>query len=68
MPFAGATAGIVVGAVVDVLWLMFLSGTGIYEIVPGFLCGLIASVLVSRSSKVHSDVGELFDRCVAYTD
>ncbi len=68
MTFAGATAGIVVGAVVDVLWLMFLSGTGIYEIVPGFLCGLIASVLVSRSSKVHSDVGELFDRCVAYTD
>lgn len=67
--FAGAVAGIVVGAAVDGLWLAFLSGTGIYEIIPGFLCGLIAAVVVSLLSKAPSkDVEDLFDRAVAYED
>ncbi|MBQ6121781.1 MAG: sodium/proline symporter, partial [Clostridia bacterium] len=38
LTFGGATAGIVVGAAVDILWLSFLSATGIYEIIPGFVC------------------------------
>ncbi len=64
--FAGAAAGIVVGAVVDALWLAVLSGTGIYEIIPGAVCGLIAAVLVSRATyKPAPDIEALFDEAVA---
>jgi sodium/proline symporter len=67
--FQGAVAGILVGALVDILWLAFLSGTGIYEIIPGFLAGLVAAVVVSYATKAPGkDVEELFDRAVAYQD
>jgi len=66
LTFAGAAAGIVAGAAVDIAWLALCSSTGIYEIVPGFLCGLAAAVLVSRAGKgVQKDVEALFDRCEA---
>ena len=45
--FAGAVSGIAVGAGVDILWLVCLSSTGIYEIIPGFIAGAIAAVIVS---------------------
>ena len=61
--FGGAVTGIAVGAVVDILWLSFLSSTGIYEIVPGFFAGLIAAVLVSLLSKgPGAEVEALFDK------
>lgn len=61
--FAGATAGIVAGAAVDILWLMTLSATGIYEIIPGFIAGMIVAVLVSKASGEPSkEVEALFDR------
>jgi sodium/proline symporter len=67
--FQGAVAGILVGAVVDILWLAFLSGTGIYEIIPGFLAGLVAAVAVSYATKAPGkDVEKLFDTAVAYQD
>ena len=61
--YSGAVAGVVVGFVVDFLWFKFLAGsTGIYEIIPGFLCGLIAAVVVSLASKAPSkDVEDLFE-------
>ena len=63
LSFAGATAGIVAGAAVDILWLAFLSGTGIYEIIPGFAAGLIVAVLVSKlSGEPSAQVEALFDR------
>ncbi len=68
MTFSGAAAGVVVGAAVDVLWLMFLSSTGIYEIIPGFFAGLLACVFVSLSGRTDSAVEKLFDKCVAYKD
>ncbi len=53
--YPGAVAGIVTGFVVDMTWYFLLSGsTGIYEIVPGFLCGLLAAVIVSLLSKKPS--------------
>ena len=56
------------GAAVDGLWLAFLSGTGIYEIIPGFAAGLAAAWLASRIQGSREDVEELFDRCLAYQD
>ena len=67
--FAGAAAGIVVGAAVDALWLAFLSGTGVYEIIPGSIVGLIVAVVVSNATyKKDEAVEELFDTAVNYED
>ena len=68
MTFAGATAGVVCGALVDVVWLMFLASTGIYEIVPGFFAGLLACVVVSKLGRNDRAVEALFDKCLAYED
>ena len=63
LTFSGAVAGIVTGAAVDILWLAFLSGTGLYEIIPGFACGLVLAVCVSLASpEPDDDVKALFDR------
>lgn len=65
--FEGAVAGIVVGAVVDIGWLAFLSSTGIYEIIPGFFIGLIAAVVVSKCSKAPSaEVEALFEEASTF--
>ena len=62
-------AGIVVGAVVDICWLAFLSSTGIYEIIPGFFAGLITAVVVSlASAKPTAEVEALYDKAVAFKD
>ena len=63
LTFAGTAAGIIAGAAVDILWLICLSSTGIYEIVPGFAAGLLAAVVVSLcGKKPGEDVEALFDR------
>ena len=65
--FAGATASIIAGGLVDILWLAFLSGTGIYEIVPGAIAGILAGVVVTLATKAPSkEVEELFDKAVSY--
>ena len=64
--FAGAVAGIVVGALVDGLWLAFLGSTGIYEIIPGAIIGLIAAVVVTYATPAPGkDVEALYDRACA---
>ena len=61
--FGGAVSGIVVGASVDILWLIFLGDFGLYEIIPGFVAGLIAAIVVSLCGKAPSDeVKAIFDR------
>lgn len=63
LTFSGVVAGIICGAGVDVLWLLLLKSTGIYEIVPGFLAGLLAAVVVSSLSKGPGEAVEaLFHR------
>ncbi len=53
--YKGAIAGVVGGALVDVLWLIFLSGpTGIYELLPGFVAGMILCFVVSLLDKAPS--------------
>lgn len=67
--FGGAVAGIVVGALVDVLWLVFLKGTGVYEIIPGFFAGLLAAVIATSAGKAPSkEVEALYDTAVAMKD
>ena len=67
--FAGAVAGILTGAGVDILWLVFLKGLGIYEIIPGFLLGLVAAVAVSLLTKAPDDqVTAIFDRVASEED
>ena len=67
--FAGAVAGIVVGAVVDIGWYAFLSSTGIYEIIPGFIASTLAAVVVTLlTKKPGADVEALYDSAVAYND
>jgi sodium/proline symporter len=62
--YAGAVAGVTVGFLVDAVWYAFLaSPTGIYEIVPGFICGLLAAVVVTLlSKKPQQEVLDLFDK------
>ncbi len=67
--FGGAVAGIVVGSLVDILWLAFLSGTGIYELAPGFLVGMLAAVVVTLCTKAPStEVEKLFDNVVSHLE
>ena len=65
--YAGAIAGVVGGALTDVLWLIFLSGkTGVYEILPGFVVGLILSVVVSLIDKAPAkEVTDIYDKAVS---
>ena len=62
--YKGAIAGISVGFAVDALWYAFLSSsTGLYEIIPGFICGMIAAVVVTKMDKEPSkDVTDMFDK------
>jgi len=67
--FAGAVSGIVAGAVMDVIWLTAFSSTGLYEIIPGFIVGLIVAVVVTLcGSDPGAEVEALFDKSVAIDD
>lgn len=76
--YKGACAGIIVGFLVSVLWLVLFNfeyygskeiphtsliyNTGLYEIVPGFILGLVVAVIVSLLTKApDKEVVELFD-------
>lgn len=65
----GAAAAITAGGAADIIWLLFLKNTGIYEIVPasliGLLCGAAVALLTPAPGK---DVEELFDRALSYMD
>ena len=65
--YKGAVAGVISGALVDVLWLIFLSGpTGLYELVPGFIVSMIVAVVVTRLDKEPSkEVTAIFDDAVS---
>ena len=61
--YAGAVAGIVAGAVVDIAWLLLFTNTvttalivntNLYEIVPGAIVGFIAAVIVAKATPAPS--------------
>ena len=65
--YNGALAGVIAGAVTDILWLIFLSGpTGVYELIPGFAVSMVAAVTVTLLDKKPSaSVTDIFDSAVS---
>ena len=68
--YAGALAGIVGGAVVDIVCLYnltdWLGGTYLYEIVPGFAAGFVLAIAVTLlTKKPGPEVEEIFDTATA---
>lgn len=64
--YAGACAGVVIGAAVDIIWLICLSGTGVYEILPGFIAGGIVAIVVTRITPAPGkEVTDIFDTAIA---
>ena len=69
LTYKGALAGIIGGAAMDIFWLLCCSSTGIYELLPGFVFGLICTVVVTLIDKKPSDkVTEIFDTAMAAGD
>lgn len=65
--YKGAVAGVVGGAVTDIVWLIFLTAkTGIYEILPGFVVGLICCIVASLLDKNPSpEALAIFEKATA---
>lgn len=73
--YAGAITGIIIGAIVDIAWLLMftdtimpaaVSSTGIYEILPGFIAGGIAAVIATLATNAPSkEVEEIFASATA---
>ena len=75
--YKGALAGVIAGALADVLWLVFFTttldgmfgdvstcivNTGIYELIPGFAVSMIAAVVVTLLDKAPSkEVTDIYD-------
>ena len=78
--YKGAVAGIIAGAAASILWLVLcnmpyygfdkvLLATNLYEIIPGFIIGLITAVCVTLLTKAPDKETEvLFDEAVALKD
>lgn len=67
--YKGAVAGVIGGAVVDVLWLLFMSHTGIYEIIPGFIIGgLVAIIVTLLDKKPSEEICAIYDAATAKED
>ncbi|MGN0542555.1 MAG: sodium/proline symporter PutP [Acutalibacteraceae bacterium] len=64
--YKGAIAGVIGGAVTDVLWLVFLTAkTGVYELLPGFVVGALCCIIVTLlDKKPGKDIEELYQRAV----
>ncbi len=71
--YKGAVSGIIVGFAVSVIWMILFNfeyynfksviyNTNLYEIVPGFVIGLIVAIVVTLLTKAPSkEVQDLFD-------
>jgi len=62
----GALAGIIVGGITALVWKQLQGGIfELYEIVPGFLCSIIAIVVFSMLDKEpSSEIGQEFDTAI----
>ena len=55
MTLKGALAGMVIGAVMVIVWKTQWAATGVYEIIPGFICSFIAIIVVSLMDQAPSE-------------
>lgn len=62
--YKGAVAGIITGFVVDLGWLFggLTASTGIYELLPGFICAMIAAVIVAKVTPTLDKEIAVFDK------
>lgn len=64
--YIGACVGVLAGAAVDIIWLFYLSSTGIYELFPGFVAGGIAAVAATLLTKAPSEaVTAIYDKATS---
>ena len=65
--YKGALAGVIAGALADVLWFIFLTPvTGIYELIPGFAVSMIAAITATLLDEAPSkEVTDIFDAATA---
>lgn len=78
LTYKGAFAGLAAGFTVDVAWLILFTAnfeklcifnTAIYEIIPGFIAGMIVAVVVSLLDKKPSkEITDLFEKAKQPTD
>lgn len=62
MTLNGALFGMIVGAVVVIVWKNFWSDTGLYEIIPGFICSALTIIIVSLLGKApNEEITQRFD-------
>lgn len=55
MTFNAALAGMIVGAVVVILWKNLFAETGLYEIIPGFIASFVAIIVISLCGKAPTE-------------
>lgn len=62
--YKGAIAGIIAGGAMVFIWRGFFAGpSGVYELFPGFIAGLLACIIATKAGKpVSSAAVEIFDR------
>ncbi len=62
--YIGAVTGIVTGFVVDLGWKFtgLTAATGVYELLPGFICAMIAAVIAARATPTQDKERAVFDR------
>ena len=65
--YKGAVAGVIAGAAVDVIWMLLLTDvTGIYELLPGFIAGGLAAIVVSLIDKKPSaEIEALYEKALS---
>ena len=65
--YKGALAGVIAGALVDILWFVFLTETtGVYELIPGFIASMAAAVVATLLDKAPAkEVTDIFDAATA---
>lgn len=70
LTYKGAVAGMITGGVTVIVWILWLSGlTGIYELIPAFILGLVACIGTSFiDEKNVGPCEEMFNEAMAFDE
>ncbi len=68
--YKGAVAGMIAGGLTVVLWISFLSGpTGLYELFPGFIVGMLACIIGSILDKKGVEPAQkMYEEALAFEE